>query len=273
MSDLKELQPRILKCLCGTGTWMTPDDMRAVIHPSRVKSPAKKKPPTGYSKSLGNKHKHGKYWEGSLVHRELVDQSQNKGGRNQELEYRINEAGLQALEMYENDHGEVQLPKIVSRIHVKNLGDNSTTTPNLANDIVNILDRDIDTTEKQTLVSARVGQGRFRTEVLNKWNKRCAVTGTDLTAAIRASHIKPWKDYSDEERLDPDNGLPLVATLDALFDVGLISFNDTGVLLMSKELTEEQIDELNLRDQRLSEIPNNKTCELLAHHRQQFGFP
>jgi putative restriction endonuclease len=38
---------------------------------------------------------------------------------------------------------------------------------------------------------------------------------------LRASHIKPWSDCSNRERLDPLNGLLLVAHIDALFDNGL----------------------------------------------------
>ncbi|MGO7165362.1 HNH endonuclease, partial [Rhizobium johnstonii] len=64
--------------------------------------------------------------------------------------------------------------------------------------------------------------------MLAQWHGRCAVTSCNLPAVLRASHIVPWREASNAERLDPENGLPLVATLDALFDVGLISFDDQG---------------------------------------------
>ncbi|WP_245431366.1 HNH endonuclease signature motif containing protein, partial [Rhodoplanes roseus] len=42
------------------------------------------------------------------------------------------------------------------------------------------------------------------------------MTGCEVEDVLRASHIKPWRDASDQERLDPRNGLLLSATLDAL---------------------------------------------------------
>ncbi len=107
-------------------------------------------------------------------------------------------------------------------------------------------------------------------KVLAKWNNRCCVTGSQTLAAIRASHIKPWRDCSDKERLDPDNGLPLVATLDALFDAHLITFDKDGELLISKQLTDEEITCLGLADRGLSETPNARTAKFLAGHREEF---
>jgi hypothetical protein len=57
-----------------------------------------------------------------------------------------------------------------------------------------------------------------------QWEKRCTVTCCATLETIRASHIKPWWMATNEERLDPGNGLPLVATVDTLFDAGLITF-------------------------------------------------
>jgi putative restriction endonuclease len=52
--------------------------------------------------------------------------------------------------------------------------------------------------------------------------------------------MKPWKDSNDEERLDPYNGLPLTATYDALFDRGLISFEDDSSILISPALQQSE---------------------------------
>ena len=115
--------------------------------------------------------------------------------------------------------------------------------------------------------SSRVGQGTFRAEVLGMWDSRCCVTGSRTLDAIRASHIKPWRDSDKHERLDPNNGLPLVATLDALFDAGLITFAQNGKLLFSECLdsTERQI--LNLSGLRLIRQPNERIEKYLAYHR------
>ncbi len=83
-------------------------------------------------------------------------------------------------------------------------------------------------TKRKALIEARIGQGRFRIGVLKRWNQGCAVTVCTALEALRASHIKPWRTCDDQERLDPENGLPLTATLDALFDRHLVFFNGTA---------------------------------------------
>lgn len=93
-----------------------------------------------------------------------------------------------------------------------------------------------ETTEREASVTARIGHDRFRAELIAWW-QGCAVTGLVHEALLRASHIKPWKDGSDTERLDAFNGLLLAAHLDAAFDKGLISFDDEGRLLQAGALS------------------------------------
>jgi putative restriction endonuclease len=68
------------------------------------------------------------------------------------------------------------------------------------------------------------------------WNGRCAVTGADLIPILRSSHIKPWRDSNNSERLDVFNGLLLTPNYEAAFDQGLISFDDSGEIIFSKLL-------------------------------------
>ncbi|MBK9497370.1 MAG: hypothetical protein IPO08_23180 [Xanthomonadales bacterium] len=102
-------------------------------------------------------------------------------------------------------------------------------------------------TEKERLVAARLGQGRFRSEVLARWGHRCAVSGATTLQVIRASHCQPWRVGTNAQRLDPANGLPLVATLDALFDVGLITFGEDGRVRASPHLADTAIPVEGLR--------------------------
>jgi predicted restriction endonuclease len=94
----------------------------------------------------------------------------------------------------------------------------------------------ITTTEVEAVVRQRVGQELFREVLLEYWDARCAVTGLDVPELLRASHAKPWKDASDTERLDVHNGLLLAVHLDALFDRGLLAFQDDGTTLLSPQL-------------------------------------
>ena len=87
-------------------------------------------------------------------------------------------------------------------------------------------------TEREQLILARRGQGRFR-EGVQQLERRCRVTGVDRTEHLRASHCKPWRDSSDEERLDRHNGLLLTPSVDHLFDRGFLSFRQDGGLLIS----------------------------------------
>jgi hypothetical protein len=137
-------------------------------------------------------------------------------------------------------------------------------------DVVAILnDQNTNPTEKEALVSARLGQGGFRRDVLKQWQQRCSVTGSSTLEAIRASHIKPWRVSEPHERIDPNNGLPLVANLDALFDAGLISFDLSGTLVVSPQLDSAERQRFGLTGQslRLRKSPAAASADYLLFHR------
>lgn len=94
------------------------------------------------------------------------------------------------------------------------------------------------------------------------------MTGVTVSDIIRASHVKPWKVSSNHERLNQYNGLPLVATLDALFDRGLITFDDSGRMMISRILKAEECKCLSLNGLRLLERPHDRTAEFLKFHRE-----
>ena len=87
-------------------------------------------------------------------------------------------------------------------------------------------------TEREALVMARRGQGKFRQQV-SRIEGMCRITRVDKPEHLRASHCKPWRDSNNEERLDGENGLLLTPTIDHLFDRGFISFESNGDLLVS----------------------------------------
>jgi hypothetical protein len=92
--------------------------------------------------------------------------------------------------------------------------------------------KDLPETERQALILSRVGQGAFRQAVVAHW-QACAVTGASCIPLLRASHIKPWRDATNAERLDPSNGLLLSPSLDAAFDAGYITFDGGGRIVLS----------------------------------------
>jgi hypothetical protein len=101
-------------------------------------------------------------------------------------------------------------------------------------------------TERTAEVRKRIGQDVYREALMALWGGRCAVTGIALPALLRASHAKPWKEATDEERLDMHNGLLLAVHLDALFDQGLLWFEDDGRGALADEVDAYTLKALGL---------------------------
>ena len=93
------------------------------------------------------------------------------------------------------------------------------------------------TTGAERLVIQRIGQNFFRDALMDYWGGHCPLTGITEPALLRASHIVPWSDCNDEQRLDVHNGLLLSALWDAAFDQGLVSFADDGTPRASPALS------------------------------------
>ena len=91
---------------------------------------------------------------------------------------------------------------------------------------------DIAETDRESLIIARRGQGLFKERVMRIEN-RCRITGVNNLTHLRASHCKPWRDSTNDERLNGENGLLLTPSIDHLFDRGFISFEDSGDLIVS----------------------------------------
>lgn len=91
---------------------------------------------------------------------------------------------------------------------------------------------DLPETTRKALVSARRGQGRFRQDV-HRFERECRITRVNNSEHLIASHIKPWGEATDEERLSGANGLLLTPSIDHLFDRGFISFGNDGEVLVS----------------------------------------
>jgi hypothetical protein len=142
--------------------------------------------------------------------------------------------------------------------------------PAQAADVDEIQNRtDIDATTRKQLIDARRGQGQFRSELFERW-RGCSVTSCIVEEVLRASHIKPWRSSSDQERLDVNNGLLLIATLDALFDRGLVSFKDEGEMMVSTRLHKDQMPYVLHPERRnLRAAPSDAQKRYLTSHRKK----
>ena len=96
-------------------------------------------------------------------------------------------------------------------------------------------------TFREQLVRARRGQGVFRANVLLR-EDACRVTRVSEPRHLKASHIKPWRDASDAERLDGANGLLLSPHIDHLFDEGYITFSADQALVIVSEVRHKLLD-------------------------------
>ncbi|MCP5283755.1 MAG: HNH endonuclease [Burkholderiaceae bacterium] len=124
---------------------------------------------------------------------------------------------------------------------------------------------DISETTRRALVEARLGQGAFRKSLLRIYGNRCAVTELNVVPLLRASHILPWRDSNNDQRLDPNNGLLLSPNLDALFDSYLITFSRDGEIRFSS-LLDSTARKLLGPTGNLLVAPSPKQAEYLHRH-------
>lgn len=120
-------------------------------------------------------------------------------------------------------------------------------------------------TEKEQLIRSRRGQGVFRQRVL-AIEPQCRLTGVNDQSFLIASHIKPWRDCANDERLDGSNGLMLAPHIDKLFDRGWISFRDNGDLLSALG-AEQVMAAWNVDPNKNVGKFHPEQCRYLDHHR------
>ena len=123
--------------------------------------------------------------------------------------------------------------------------------------------------EKEMLIKSRIGQGKYRENLLKEC-PYCPFTLIDDKRLLVASHIKPWSKSNNYEKIDSKNGFIFTPTYDRLFDRGLITFDDNKKLIVSpwlssvtqnrlKIFTGMPIENLNL---------DRKRKEYLKYHRE-----
>ena len=126
-------------------------------------------------------------------------------------------------------------------------------------------------TEKLALQKARIGQGRFRADLLDLWQGRCALTEVDMPELLRASHVKPWRTSNDSEKLNAFNGLLLAVHLDALFDQLLITFQDSGEMVVSKRLSLRDRDVFGVVPARKRLLLSSAHLRFMKDHQDRFA--
>ncbi len=126
-------------------------------------------------------------------------------------------------------------------------------------------------TFRDQLVKARRGQGVFRSNVLLV-ERECRVTRVNDPRHLRASHIKPWREASDTERLSGANGLLLSPHVDHLFDQGYVSFSDDNRLLVVPGLRQDLLEKWGIdAGVNVGEFNREQRAFLAFHQANIFG--
>ncbi|MCX6847588.1 MAG: HNH endonuclease [Verrucomicrobia bacterium] len=125
------------------------------------------------------------------------------------------------------------------------------------------------TTEVLALVKQRRGQELFRKAQMDYWGGACAITGIDVPELLRASHAKPWaRCETDQERLNAFNGFLLCSHIDALFDCGLMTFDELGTAVFSPRLDIEILTRLAINQPIKLRWLTAEHSPFLAWHRE-----
>jgi hypothetical protein len=125
-------------------------------------------------------------------------------------------------------------------------------------------------TETLAVGKRRIGQGKYRRDVIELWDGKCAITGSSIQELLVASHIVPWKDSNSFEKTDKQNSILLNALFDKLFDKYLISFNDDGKILLNKRIDKSEQVQLNISGNEFIPIKSERMLSYLRKHKIEF---
>jgi hypothetical protein len=141
------------------------------------------------------------------------------------------------------------------------------TIERLVQDAEEVLtDPELTPTEKHVLATARVGQGMFKEQV-RRFEPFCRITGLSDSKYLIASHMRPWRDSNNAERLDGHNGLLLSPHVDHLFDRGLITFKNSGQPVISIQVNSTVPELWNLDLNRQGKRFSLEQVPYLEYHR------
>lgn len=124
-------------------------------------------------------------------------------------------------------------------------------------------------TEKQQIIKSRIGQSTFK-KLLLAVEKKCGLCGVSDDRFLVASHIKPWSQSNNQERLDVFNGLLLCPNHDALFDKGYISFDVSGRILISSSIDENSKIFMNINESMKIVLKERQLSYMKWHREEKF---
>lgn len=117
-----------------------------------------------------------------------------------------------------------------------------------------------------SIVNSRIGQGRFKGEVLKAYDNRCCITRSTIPEILEAAHIQP---YISKDSNHIQNGLLLRSDIHRLFDNNLICIDANYRIVVSHQIPEYQY--LHRQILNLPRYQNQfPSQEALANHMNDF---
>ena len=125
--------------------------------------------------------------------------------------------------------------------------------------------------DKSSIAKYSKRQVEYRRNLLDQM-PACVITKVTEDRILEACHIKPFsKCDNDEEKYDINNGIILTPTYHVLFDLGFISFNDDGTILISPFLSNMNKNRLNLIEGKQYRLLSGSSTYLEYHRKNIFN--
>lgn len=195
------------------------------------------------------------------------------GGKRSKMNWKVRNDNSNSLNSLKKRYFKLEFNKFDKK-HLKML--KNYFSFNLNEKFISEIEKDIskiqDKQDKYSLIRRRIGQSRFRDELLRKYNCECPITGIKEKKLLFAGHIKPWAVCNNEEKLSTRNGLLLTSFFDCLVDKGLITFKSNGLIKYSKELSKltiRKIKEQIKNTDYAKVVVDNIDKIYLKHHRKE----
>lgn len=166
-----------------------------------------------------------------------------------------------------SDDGEVLLYTRLFNDYLDSFGQSTHPVETITEEKSLKEDPNLSIEEKLQLVKARVGQGKYRKNLLEEC-PFCPITNVSDDRLLIASHIKPWSISNQHEKTDPKNGFMFTPTIDYLFDQGFITFENDKKLIVSPWISATTITRLNLKPKSIvNNLPIEGRQGYLNYHR------
>lgn len=125
-----------------------------------------------------------------------------------------------------------------------------------------------DTREKiTTAIYRRRGQQRFRDQLIDAYDGTCAVTGSTVEETLEAAHIRPYRGVHSHR---VTNGLLLRADVHTLFDLFLLTVDETSTVRVGPDLADTEYSRYDGAKALLPSLRSDrpKKQDLRSHHAQ-----